>query len=88
MKKLISILAICLCAAIQVRANKETFMFSVKGNDTLYFDKYDVNPLISNKPCVVFVFGGGFAAGNRASENYLPFFEKLTREGYVVISID
>ena len=88
MKKLILIFAICLCAAIQAHANKETFMFSVKGNDTLYFDKYDTNPVMLNKPCVVFVFGGGFSTGNRASESYLPFFEKLAGEGYVVISID
>ena len=88
MKKLILSLAICLYVAIQVRASKETFMFSVKGNDTLFLDKYDTNLSMSNKPCIVFVFGGGFAAGNRASESYLPFFDKLTREGYVVISVD
>ena len=88
MKRLLFVISICLCTAVQAQQNKETFIFSTKGNDILYFDKYDINSATQNKPCVIFAFGGGFAAGNRDGKDYLPFFEQLTDAGYVVISID
>jgi len=33
-------------------------------------------------------FGGGFIGGQRDDKDYLPWFEKLTNDGYRVISID
>ena len=40
------------------------------------------------QPVVLFAFGGGFRGGDRASSEYLPYFECLARQGYTVISID
>jgi predicted esterase len=60
----------------------------MKGTDTLRLDKYDSKTGVSKKPCLIFMFGGGFAAGTRDGKNYIPFFNKLANEGYVVVSID
>lgn len=71
------------------RVQKETFLYSVKEQDSLYLDKYEV--LLSQetkKPCVLFVFGGGFVGGARDRESYVSFFEHLARKGYVVVSLD
>lgn len=40
------------------------------------------------RPCLVFVFGGGFIAGERDAERYLPFFHYMVNQGYDVVSID
>lgn len=72
------------------RIHKQTFVFAVKGTDTLALDKYEL-PAASGsrpKPVILFAFGGGFKGGNRAESRYLPFFHFLARNGYVVISTD
>ena len=33
------------------------------------------------RPCLVFVFGGGFIAGERDAERYLPFFHYMVNQG-------
>lgn len=68
---------------------KETFIYSIKGNDTLRLDKYTPSIAVFEKsPCVIFMFGGGFAAGKRNEYYYMPYFKFLTENGYTVISID
>jgi hypothetical protein len=68
---------------------KQTFIYSIKGNDTLRLDKYDSPLLVADaKPCLLFVFGGGFAAGSRDHNDYLPFYEQLVHNGYAVVAID
>jgi glycerophosphoryl diester phosphodiesterase/predicted esterase len=67
---------------------KETFVYSIKGNDSLRLDKYDLSHVTGQKPCLIFVFGGGFTTGSRDHATYLPFFERLTRNGYAVVAID
>jgi predicted esterase len=68
---------------------KQSFIYSIQGSDTLRLDKYDSPlPVADAKPCLIFVFGGGFAAGSRASAGYLSFYEQLVRDGYVVVAID
>lgn len=70
------------------RIKKETFIYSIKGQDTLRLDKYDLPSLDKDRPCVIFLFGGGFIQGNRDSKGYLPFFHQLANNGYSVVSID
>ncbi|GHT54331.1 hypothetical protein FACS189451_12450 [Bacteroidia bacterium] len=67
---------------------KQTFIYSIQGKDTLRLDKYDSPTVTGDKPCLLFVFGGGFAAGTRDNADYLPFYERLVNQDYVVIAID
>lgn len=68
---------------------KETYIYSIKEGDTLRLDKYDLLQGGEElRPCIVFMFGGGFTHGARDEQSYLPFFEFLASEGYVVASID
>ena len=72
---------------------KETMIYRHIDGHTLQLDHYKAS---SDKranerglrPCVIFLFGGGFATGTRDREKYLPYFEMLGREGCDVISID
>ncbi|MDR1202805.1 MAG: alpha/beta hydrolase [Tannerellaceae bacterium] len=67
---------------------KQTFVFSIKGADTLRLDKYDIPSGEINKPCVLFVFGGGFAVGARTEEYNVEYLKRLAEKGYVGIGID
>ena len=67
---------------------KETLLYSIKGNDSLYLDRYDIPRLRGEKPCMIFMFGGGFVGGNRDEPRYIPYFQFMAEQGYTVISID
>lgn len=68
---------------------KETHTFAVKDGVELKLDKYEIKAAGAEKrPCVIYIFGGGFVAGERDSQRLIPFFEFLARSGYVVVSID
>ena len=72
------------------KIEKETFVFAIKGADTLSLDKYEnvSLPATSPKPVLLFAFGGGFKAGNKANKEYIPYFNFLAENGYVVVSTD
>lgn len=73
------------------RLAKTTELYAVKGADSLYLDRYtlaDRSDDEGKRPCLVFVFGGGFISGTRDAEAYLSFFEHMASEGYDVVSID
>lgn len=69
---------------------KESFIYAIKGSDTLRLDTYNQvkEDHKQRKPVFLFVFGGGFKTGNRAAQEYIPFFEYLAKQGFVVASID
>lgn len=68
---------------------RETHVFAVKGRDTLRLDLYTRDGADTlRKPCLIFVFGGGFVAGRRDDPGFLPFFEHFLRKGFTVASID
>jgi predicted esterase len=73
---------------MEAAVKPESFIYSIKGSDTLRLDKYDSPAFPGEKPCVIFVFGGGFSAGTRDNKAYVPFYEQLVHNGYVVIAID
>lgn len=80
----------CAKAAISSGIQKETVVFAIKGQDTLRLDKYQKREaqVSSPRPVVLFAFGGGFKAGERDRKDYIPFFELLAENGYVVVSTD
>lgn len=67
---------------------KRTYLYAVKDADSLYLDHYPSPAAEGVRPCMIFVFGGGFVGGTRDNAEYLPYFDYLTRKGYDVVSID
>jgi acetyl esterase/lipase len=67
---------------------KQTFIYAVKGVDTLRLDKYEVPTTTGNKPCLIFMFGGGFSNGQRSDAGFMPFYTRLANNGYTVVAID
>lgn len=69
---------------------KETCTYAVKDADTLRLDRWYNTPTINaeKQPCLVFVFGGGFAGGQRYDESYNEYFSLFLEKGYTVVSID
>ena len=57
-----------------VEVQKENFVFSIKGTDTLSLDKYELTSMspASKKPVMIFAFGGGFKGGDKADKGYVP----------------
>ena len=89
MKKYIFAIVAMLIAvsAMASDLNKKSYLFAVKGTDSLYLDHY-VSPVSGERPCMMFVFGGGFVLGTRDHEGYLPYFKFLNDNGFDVVSID
>lgn len=81
----------CTEAPAETPVLKETYIFAVKGQDTLALDKYEcsgVQAVQPARPVVLFAFGGGFRGGDRARGDYVPFFHFLAKQGFVVVSTD
>lgn len=69
--------------------DKETKIFAEKDGQTLKMDIYNTpNHNRVNKPCLIFVFGGGFKEGTRDAERYTDYFHYFANKGLTVISID
>lgn len=88
-KALLLIALLSVMGARAQRIEKRTFVYAVRGEDSLRLDRYAAPAAGGeSKPCLLFVFGGGFVSGTRDDENYLPFIDYYARQGYVVVSID
>ena len=93
MKKIFTLIVfsfIALCASaqgsvIERAITKQTHLYAVKGADSLYLDHYAA-PIEGKRPCVMFVFGGGFVGGARDHDT--EYFLFLANNGYDVVSID
>lgn len=93
MKKIFTLIVfsfITLCASaqgsvMQRAITKQTHLYAVKGADSLYLDHYAA-PVEGKRPCVMFVFGGGFVGGARDHDT--EYFLFLANNGYDVVSID
>lgn len=72
------------------QVEKSTFVYAVKGSDTLRLDRYRMADVqcAEPSPCLLFVFGGGFAWGERDNADYIPFFEHVARQGFTVVAMD
>lgn len=67
---------------------KTTVTYSVKDTVNLSMDIYSRESLTVKKPCVLFVFGGGFITGKRDAPGYNDYFNTLVKNNYKVIAID
>lgn len=67
----------------------DTFHYATHNGEELYMDRYTLDEATeSARPCMIFAFGGGFVMGERDHEYYSVYFDRLAREGIVVVSID
>lgn len=98
MKRTISLFIAVFVAAMFFSARAQilsgTYKFAQRDTCELFLDFYDATPGVSDtleghaRPAVIFVFGGGFIAGSRSEEWYLPWFKTLNDNGYKVFTID
>ena len=95
MKKILMLIVfsfVALCASaqgsvIERAITKQTHLYATKGADSLDLDHY-VAAVEGKRPCVIFVFGGGFVGGARDMQRDIPYFLFLAQNGYDVVSID
>ena len=89
MKKWWMVCAALVCVlSAQGQAVRQMYLYAVKGADSLYLDRYEAVPAVSGaRPCMIFVFGGGFVDGTRDDARYVPFFEYMAAKGITVVSI-
>ena len=85
---LLYVVVSCSCPDKVSLFEKETFLYSVKGQDSLYLDRYVFTGTEKPKACVIFLFGGGFVGGERNAKYYTSYFNTLAEAGYTVVSID
>ncbi len=93
MKKIFTLIVfscVALCASaqgsvMQRAITKQTHLYAVKEADSLYLDHYAA-PVEGKRPCMIFVFGGGFVGGARDRDT--KYFKLFTDNGYDVVSID
>lgn len=68
---------------------KQTFEFAKRDANPLKMDVYSKKDSIEQKkPCLLFVFGGGFKEGRRDSKLYTDYFNYFANKGFTVVSID
>lgn len=70
-------------------ASIKTHIYSIKDQDTLKLDVY-TNPAAdtANRPCLLYVFGGGFIAGRRNDSLAVAFAKKMVSLGFDVVAMD
>lgn len=96
MKKffLCTLAALALCVLSQSDAHAQTkpdatYKYAQRDTCDLYLDIYEPTKCEgSEKPSIIFMFGGGFIRGNRDSESYNKWFTQMKNDGYRIISID
>ncbi|MBO5820900.1 MAG: alpha/beta hydrolase, partial [Alistipes sp.] len=92
MKKLFLAIVVLIQSCFMLSAQEvvcDTFHYATHNGEKLYLDRYMLDAEVdAPRPCMIFAFGGGFVMGVRDHEYYSIFFDRLAREGIVVVSID
>lgn len=61
-----------------------TYLYAQRDTCELYLDLYTTDPA---NPTILYVHGGGFMGGDKASKHQVEWFKSLTEHGYNVASI-
>ncbi len=91
MKHLLTFVALLLSVATTTAQEvvRTTHHYATHDGIELMLDRYDTAITQEEcRPCMIFVFGGGFKQGTRDHEMYISYLERLALEGIVAISID
>ena len=71
------------------KPQKDTQVYAVKDGQELKLDIYAFpSEVKESKPCLIFVFGGGFKEGSRDAADYTDYFTYFAEKGFAVVSID
>lgn len=78
------------CGYAQSTVTKRSVHYATHDNQELIMDIYTMPMAEDAEPraAMIFAFGGGFVGGQRDHEYYDVYFDRLAREGIVVVSID
>ena len=68
--------------------NKKTIEYITIDTTILKMDIYGLNGDTTKKPCIIFMFGGGFIGGARDAKKYMNYINLLIRNHFIVASID
>ena len=91
MKQILTIVALLVAVATTTAQEvvRTTHHYATHDGIELLLDRYDTNVACEKcRPCMIFVFGGGFKQGSRDHEMYISYLERLATEGIVAVSID
>lgn len=90
MNKFVFILFICYLITIQSFAEGRVLnlIYAERDTCTLSMDVYSPINIAPNRPCIIFVFGGGFIMGSKSEKTNVAFCKALSDSGFVVASID
>ena len=86
MKK-IAILCVMLLLGVALGA-QETYVFASRDTVDLKLDVYQPAHPRADKACVLYIFGGGFAAGERDNESSRESCQMLADRGFVAVAMD
>ena len=71
------------------QTQKVTLPYGVTEGEELWMDIYTTDSAAAfPRPCLVFVFGGGFKEGKRDADGYQAYFDYFANRGLAVVSID
>ncbi len=91
-RSILSVVMILLAASLAAQQRCEvsttTFEFANRNGQRLMLDRYTSPSTEGVRPCMIFVFGGGFAGGERNNEAYIPYYDFLAGHGIDVVAID
>jgi len=88
MKKLISSFLILFVLGVSAQT-KTTYIYAIKGKDTLKLDVYTPKAITKTKklPMLLWMHGGGFAGGTRDNKDEIQLCEYAANNGYIGVSI-
>lgn len=88
MRKIALFIALmCLTTSHLWAMKKETFAYAER-ESTLYLDVYMPEDTLSEHPCLIYLYGGGFQSGSRSQLRDVVVFEQLCNRGIVCVAID
>ena len=89
MKRILVLFALFAAAAGYAQTvEKQTFVYAVKQTDTLRLDRYvALTPDSRTKPCLLFVFGGGFVGGEATAGEKRIIARRTRRECFVLLCV-
>lgn len=74
----------------QTHITRKTYIYSIKGADTLRLDTYidDTAAVKGKRPVMIYVHGGGFSMGSRKNVAQEIFNRHFAEKGFISVSID